>query len=502
MSILTERTVLLGKLESTFNTDPLPTAALDAFLAADVQVTMDANVLERNNYTPSLSNDAIKIGRKLVGLSFTHEIKASGDISVSPKLGRLLRACGMSQTEVVAGAATQIGSPVANPANTSTATMTATNDTAPSSNYYPYELAFVSGTSAFIVTKGNDDTVLRSLVHAIKTNSATGTVSVAVTAGLPTYTFGGAWSEDDVIFVTVGGILFQLQVVAGSTSSVDVASDLNSLLALDSRISTTRTSADVAVTFTGAAAAVTPDATQITLGASGAQVTPDVTGTVNAGDVFSIDVLQAGWHYEPVSESFESMTFYVFYDGLMHKITGCRGTFSVSAESGGYATASFTFTGQYFDPITKALPTSTLVLESSEPQQVELAQFALGSYSACAQSFSFDLANTVTPRTCINAKDGFEGVRITSRAPTGGVNPEAVLPTEFATWRNASEGNSLYFEARVGTTAGNIVKFEAPAAQISAAPYGDRDGDRTYDLSLRLAGATPAGNDELRIIAA
>jgi len=223
MSILTERTVLLGKLESTFNTDPLPTAALDA-------------------------------------------------------------------------------------ANTSTATMTATNDTAPSSNYYPYELAFVSGTSAFIVTKGNDDTVLRSLVHAIKTNSATGTVSVAVT-----------------------------------------------------RISTTRTSADVAVTFTGAAAAVTPDATQITLGASGAQVTPDVTGTVNAGDVFSIDVLQAGWHYEPVSESFESMTFYVFYDGLMHKITGCRGTFSVSAESGGYATASFTFTGQYFDPITKALPTSTLV---------------------------------------------------------------------------------------------------------------------------------------------
>ncbi len=502
MSILTERTVLFGKIESTFNEDPQPSAALDAFLASEVAVTMDANVLERNNYTPSLSNDAIKIGRKLVGLSFTHEVKASGNIAVAPRLGRLFRACGMSQTWVAAGSDTQIGSATRNPANTSSATLSLAKDTAPTGNYYPYVLEYVSATEAVVTTTGNDTTVLRNLVHAVSVTSASGTASVAVTAGEPTYTLVGPFVADDAVFVTVGGILFQVNVTEGNTTPTAIATAIADKLSADARLTANSTAGVIAVTLSAAAGAQTIDTNQITLGASGAQVTVTETGSPDVADRFEVDVLRTGWHYDPVSDGFESMTFYVFYDGLMHKITGCRGTFSVSAESGNFATASFTFTGQYYDPIDKALPSAELVLEASEPQQVELAQFALGNYSACAQSFSFDISNTVTPRTCINAKDGFEGVRITSRAPTGGVNPEAVLPSEFAVWRSASEGRSLYFEARVGTQAGNIIQFEAPAAQISAAPYGDRDGDRTYELSLRLAGASPAGNDELRIVAA
>ncbi len=52
MTLLTQRALLLAKLEATPGTDAVPTAVADAVLVADPDFTVDPNVLERNFATP------------------------------------------------------------------------------------------------------------------------------------------------------------------------------------------------------------------------------------------------------------------------------------------------------------------------------------------------------------------------------------------------------------------------------------------------------------------
>ena len=63
--------------------------------------------------------------------------------------------------------------------------------------------------------------------------------------------------------------------------------------------------------------------------------------------------------YAPVSASFSSVTIYYNIDGVLHKVTGARGTFTLSGEVGGIPTIDFTFTGIYNTPTDTAAPSSS-----------------------------------------------------------------------------------------------------------------------------------------------
>ena len=54
--------------------------------------------------------------------------------------------------------------------------------------------------------------------------------------------------------------------------------------------------------------------------------------------------------YAPVSSSFDSVTLYYYTDGVRHKVTGARGSFSISAEVGAIPVISFTMIGIYNAP--------------------------------------------------------------------------------------------------------------------------------------------------------
>lgn len=102
MTIIFERGLVLAKLEATFDTDPIPTNLLDAILVAEPDFVPDITQLQRDNVRTTFSNDAPVSGRKIGSMTFSHEVRNNGntDASVSPILGRLLRACAMSETEV------------------------------------------------------------------------------------------------------------------------------------------------------------------------------------------------------------------------------------------------------------------------------------------------------------------------------------------------------------------------------------------------------------------
>lgn len=241
---------------------------------------------------------------------------------------------------------------------------------------------------------------------------------------------------------------------------------------------------------------VVTDATAIDLPGS-AQVTPTVGTSLDIGDEWTVVLTPAGYEYDPVSDNFESITLYGYLDGLLHKMTGCRGTFTVEGTGGEYANFNFTFTGDYV-PVEDAAIPSNPAYETQKPTQVELANLTVGDYENFAASeFSLDMQNDVQIREDINALNAYAGALIVGRSPQLGVNPEAVLEATHPVWANLSAGTELAFSMKVGKVKGNTVAIEAPNTQYTNVQYSNRNNIRTYDISLNCARSS--GNDEIKI---
>lgn len=248
--------------------------------------------------------------------------------------------------------------------------------------------------------------------------------------------------------------------------------------------------------LTGAAATIA-SGTPLTLStASGITLTPTFTGSIPTGAVFRVLVLPKGLKLKPISTGQKPITVEAYFDGLKHKVHDAFGTFSISAEAGGYASLDFTFTGQFNQTVDAALPAA--VFETQVPQQVELANLTWGSaQDLIVQQFTYDQKNTITPRPDVNSPDGYKGVRISARAPEGGVNPEAMLVAEGDFWGDFATAQAKHFVMQVGTTVGNQVVLQGPQVQTNDLGYGDRDGIRNFDLGLMFKRL--AGDDEFMI---
>jgi hypothetical protein len=201
--------------------------------------------------------------------------------------------------------------------------------------------------------------------------------------------------------------------------------------------------------------------------------------------------------YTPLSATFPSATLYYFNDGIRHKLTGARGSFSLTAEVGQIPTLSFTFMGIYNAP-GDVTPPSTTYNDQADPvifKAGNTSGFQLFSYAGCLQSVNMDLANEMVYRELINCA---KQVMITNRAPNGTVVIEAPNIADHDYFADAigSDTGNLIFQH--GQTAGNIVTFSSPQTDLGSPTYSDQDGVQMLNLPF-IATPTDAGNDELEI---
>lgn len=202
--------------------------------------------------------------------------------------------------------------------------------------------------------------------------------------------------------------------------------------------------------------------------------------------------------YAPVSASFSSATIYFHNDGIRHKVTGCRGTFELSAEVGQIPTISFTMTGIYNAPTDVAAPAPTYAAQAAPLifKNGNTSNFSIFSYSGCLQSLSFQMANEVVYRELVGCtKESL----IVNRAPAGDVVIEApsIATKDFFAIATGSSTGSISFQH--GSLAGNIVTFTTAQADIANPSYSDQDGIQMLNLPY-VAVPTSAGNDELRLV--
>ncbi len=273
------------------------------------------------------------------------------------------------------------------------------------------------------------------------------------------------------IQVTTGG--------ASGTAEVSITPDY-----------TTLDTAQTAVTVTSG--------TAISVGSHGAKLTLTFTGNLTVGWAWQMAILPIGLRLDPITLNPQSITLHLYLNGILHVMTGCVGTYSIQADAGKFATVTFDFTG-FYNAVTDVTFPTNYVFEDQLPAQVQLGKIVIDQgFQPIVNSFTLDIANTVSQRDDINAANGLIGFRISDRKPKGGIDPEAELVATEDFWGVMAAAYQIPGQILIGTGAGNNVRLLWPSSQFENMTYKSRDGIRANDISMMLSGVQ--GNDELTII--
>lgn len=203
--------------------------------------------------------------------------------------------------------------------------------------------------------------------------------------------------------------------------------------------------------------------------------------------------------YDPVSASFDSVTIHYNLDGVRHKVTGARGTFSISAGVGEIPTIDFTMTGIYVAPDDSAQPTVTyaaqatpLIFKKGNTTNLNV----MGLTTAKLSSYSLEIGNEIVYRELVG---GTGEVLLTNRNVTGNVTIEAVALSTKDYFATALADSLGIIEFTHGTTAGNIVKVDSAKADVADVSYGDLDGIAMLEIPF-TAVPSSSGNDEVELV--
>ena len=202
--------------------------------------------------------------------------------------------------------------------------------------------------------------------------------------------------------------------------------------------------------------------------------------------------------YAPNSDATpSSVTIYFNNDGVLHKATGCRGTFSLNCEVGAIPFISFEMTGVFNAPSDTAISAPTYSNQAAPLvfKNGNTSSFEVFSYAGAVQSLSFELANEVVYRELVG---GTKSIDIVNREPSGECVVEATtLATHnFFTDATGTSTGNLTFQH--GSTGGNIVTFTAAQIDLGGPSYSDADGIQMLTLPY-IATPTSAGNNEFSL---
>ena len=198
--------------------------------------------------------------------------------------------------------------------------------------------------------------------------------------------------------------------------------------------------------------------------------------------------------YAPVTTPSDSVTLFVNYDGIRHKVTGARGTFSLNCEVNNIPRISFSLTGIFNAPTDTALPTVTVSNQASPLifKNGSTSSFAIFGFAAALQSWSLDFNNEVIYRELVG---GTKEVLITDRRPAGTVVVEAVALSAhnfFTDYTGTSTGTNTWLH---GTVAGNKVTVSCPQTDLGQPTYEESDGITMLYLPLMATPSASANNE-------
>ena len=202
--------------------------------------------------------------------------------------------------------------------------------------------------------------------------------------------------------------------------------------------------------------------------------------------------------YAPVTTPSNSVTLFVNYDGIRHKVTGARGTFSLNCEVNNIPRISFSLTGIFNAPTDTALPTVTVSNQASPLifKNGSTSNFAIFGFAAALQSWNLDFNNEVIYRELVG---GTKEVLITDRRPSGTAvieSPALSAHNFFTDYTGTSTGTNTWLH---GTVAGNKVTVSCPQTDLGQPTYEESDGITMLSLPF-MATPTASANNEFSLV--
>lgn len=203
--------------------------------------------------------------------------------------------------------------------------------------------------------------------------------------------------------------------------------------------------------------------------------------------------------YSPTSSSFGSATLWLYKDGRLHVINGCRGTVKITCEAGKQAMMEWNFKGLWVTPSVTALP--TVSYESTVPPTCKGTTFSFNSKTTLVVGkMDLDVANTVVSRPSLSATHAIAGFEITGRKPMITMEPEAQIETSY-TFRADALATQRAVSYAIGSTSGNILTINVPKVNLTTIEYADKEGVLIENLTGECTtNAAATGNDEFTLV--
>lgn len=198
--------------------------------------------------------------------------------------------------------------------------------------------------------------------------------------------------------------------------------------------------------------------------------------------------------YAPTSTNHGSATIWLYKDGRLHKMTGCRGTCKLVFSAGKELMMEFSLMGRYAAPTVVALPSTTYETTVTAPPVCKSTTFQYNSRSTLVVgTLELDMGMKVVKRPSLNDANAIAGFEITDRKPKASIDPEAQFETSYAfrtDWLTTTRALSI-----VATrAAGNIVTLTIGQFNITKIEYADRDGILVEKVEGECAESTSLNN--------
>ena len=200
MAQLTRKRVILIEAESSYGTDPTPSAT-DVVLVTDLSITpQSSDVVNRDVVRPYLGSSQQLLANTRVECTFSVEFCGSGTAGTAPRYGSALKACGLSET--ISSGTSVTYEPI-------------------SSNFSSVTIHYNVDGVRHVVTGCRGNVSLSAEVGAIPTLdfSFTGIYNAPSDAALPSVTYGNQASP--LIFKNGNTTSFQLLSFAGALQSLN-----------------------------------------------------------------------------------------------------------------------------------------------------------------------------------------------------------------------------------------------------------------------------------------
>jgi hypothetical protein len=208
----------------------------------------------------------------------------------------------------------------------------------------------------------------------------------------------------------------------------------------------------------------------------------------------------------------KSVTIYYYDDGVLHKLLGARGSFSVNLNVGERPTYSFRFLGLDggVTAVSNAVPTLTAFKSPLVVTDTNTGAITMGAvtYSAGALAggteyvgagFDFDLGNDVQFTDLLGtASAAGQSVDITDRATTGKIRLDLTAANEVTFMTSVKANTTQALGLVHGTAAGFKMLVYFPVVQIINPQLEEINGRRMIGFDMRVLPS--AGNDEIRIV--